>query len=240
VGRRRRVLVPGWARTCRIDSVAWDAPGRSPEADGQALLGCLPPGGGPVSSEVVRSQLGGDEERYAATCRRLENQGYLLTGQGRGETVRRDLTAVRPEFRLACGRPGAHVMVRQVPVTVPRPVCALAGVALSSPGRGGRRPSPGAPVGIGNSRGFRRSVDPVPLDVSIEITGTAANARAQPLRQRQQQPALAEIHQFICATAADLRESNQPGRSAGMRAWTQPKADHVAWSSLNFRRRWAL
>ncbi len=65
-------------------------------------------------------------------------------------------------------------MVRQVPVTVPHAVCDLAGVALSYPGRGGAA-VPRRPVGIGNSRGFRLTVDPRTLDVSIEITGTAAN-----------------------------------------------------------------
>jgi len=145
-----------------------------PGNDGQALLGCLPPGGGVVSSDVVCRQLGWDRERYATACRRLEDQGYVLSGPGRGGTIRRDLTAVPPEFRPACGRPGAHVTVRQVPVTVPHAVCDLTGVALSYPGRGGAT-VPRRPSGIGNSKGFRLSVDPHTLDVTIEVTGHPGN-----------------------------------------------------------------
>jgi hypothetical protein len=68
--------------------------------------------------------------------------GHVLSGQGRGETIRRDLTAVPSEFRPACGRPGGHVTVRQVPVTVRHAMCDLSGVSLSVPGRGGATGTP--------------------------------------------------------------------------------------------------
>src|SRR5579872_3438762 len=55
----------------------------------------------------------------------------------RGGSAGRDLTAVPPEFRPACGRPGSHVVVRQVPVTIPHALCDLTGVILSYPGHGG-------------------------------------------------------------------------------------------------------
>lgn len=83
----------------------------------------------------------------------------------------RDLTAVPAEFRSACGRPGAHVTVQQVPVTIPRALCDLRGVRLTYPGHGGATvPSHGG-VGIGNSLGFRLVVDAETLDVTITVTG---------------------------------------------------------------------
>jgi hypothetical protein len=85
-------------------------------------------------------------------------------------------TAVPPEFRPACGHPGAHVTVRQVPVTVRHAACDLTGVALSYPGHGGAT-IPRTPSGVGNSKGFRLSVDPCTLDVTIEVTGSPAGPR---------------------------------------------------------------
>jgi hypothetical protein len=111
-----------------------------PGDDEQALLSRLPQDRGPVASQAVRRQLGWDQERYASTCFRLEDQGSVLSEQGRSRTIRRDLTAVRAEFRPACGHPGAHVAVRQVPATVPHTVGDLSGVALSCPGGGGPPP----------------------------------------------------------------------------------------------------
>ena len=140
--------------------------------DGQALLGCLPSDGGALGGEVIRRLLGWDQERYAATCRGLEAQGYVLSGQDRGGTICRDLSAVPPEFRPACGHPGARVTVRQVPVTVPHAACDLTGVALSYPGHGGAT-VPRRPSGIGNSKGFVLEVDPHTLDVTIWVTGSA-------------------------------------------------------------------
>ena len=145
------------------------------DADDQALLGLLPADGSPADSTQIRSRLGWDSERYARACVRLEEQGYVLSGQGRGQSVCRDLTAVPPEFRPACGRPGSHVIVRQVPVTIPHALCDLTGVTLSYPGHGGATvTAPGS--GVANSKGFRLEVDAHTLDVTITVSGLAGNA----------------------------------------------------------------
>ena len=146
------------------------------DADEQALLGLLPADGSPADSTQIRSRLGWDTERYASACVRLEEQGYVLSGQGRGESACRDLTAVPPEFRPACGRPGSRVIVRQVPVTISHALCDLTGVSLSYPGHGGAAVT--APPGhvIMNSGGFRLEVDADTLDVTITVTGLAGNA----------------------------------------------------------------
>ena len=93
--------------------------GRELDDDERALLDLLPADGSEASSEAILGRLGWDAERYARACVRLEERGYAQAGQGRAETAYRDLTAVPPEFRPACGRPGSRVVVRQVPVTVP-------------------------------------------------------------------------------------------------------------------------
>jgi hypothetical protein len=145
------------------------------DTDEQALLGLLPADGSPADSTQIRTRLGWDTERYASACVRLEEQGYVLSGPGRGESVCRDLTAVPPEFRPACGRPGSHVIVRQVPVTIPHALCDLTGVTLSYPGHGGATvTAPGYMVA--NSKGFRLEVDADTLDVTITVTGLAGNA----------------------------------------------------------------
>jgi len=146
------------------------------DADEQALLGLLPADGGPADSTQIRSRLGWDSGRYASVCVRLEERGYVLGGQGRGESACRDLTAVPPEFRPACGRPGSRVIVRQVPVTIPHVLCDLTGVSLSYPGHGGAAVT--APPGhvIMNSKGFRLKVDARTLDVTISVTGHEGNA----------------------------------------------------------------
>ncbi len=64
------------------------------DADEQALLGLLPADGSPADSTEIRSRLGWDAERYASACVRLEAQGFVLSGQGRGESACRDLGAV--------------------------------------------------------------------------------------------------------------------------------------------------
>lgn len=77
----------------------------------------------------------------------------MLSEQGRSGTIRRDLTAVPPEFRPACGHPGAHVTVRQVPVTVLHAIRDLIGVVMSYPGRVGAaaQRSPGGTGTAGRS-----------------------------------------------------------------------------------------
>ena len=75
---------------------------------------------------------------------------------------------VPDEFRAACGRPGTHVVVRHFPVTVPHAVCDLTGVALSYPGHGGAT-VPTEPCSMGNSLGFRLTVHPETLDVTVDV-----------------------------------------------------------------------
>lgn len=148
---------------------------RQLDEDEQALLELLPADGSGAASEEILGRLGWDAERYARACARLEGRGYMQAGQDGAETVHRDLTAVPPEFRPACGRPGSRVTVRQVPVTVPHALCDLTGVTLSYPGHGGAVvPSPGK--GVVNSKGCRIEVDAQTLDVTITVTGIRHNA----------------------------------------------------------------
>ena len=146
------------------------------DEDGRALLRLLPADGSPADRERVRRVLGWAPQRYTGACLRLEEQGQVLNGQGRGQTIRRDLTAVPPEFRPACGRPGSHVTVRQVPGTVRYAACDLTGVSLSFPGRGGATVPARPGSAIGNSQGFQVTVDSRTRDVTITLTGTAGNA----------------------------------------------------------------
>jgi len=83
---------------------------------------------------------------------------------------------VPPEFRPACGRPGSHVTVRQVPGTVRYAACDLTSVSLSFPGRGGATVPARPGSAIGNSQGFQVTVDSRTRDVTITLTGTAGNA----------------------------------------------------------------
>ncbi len=79
-----------------------------------------------------------------------------------------DLGAVPEEFRAACGRPGTPVIVRHFPVTIPHALCDLTGVALSYPRHGGAT-VPGRPSTIYNSLGFRLTVHPDTLDVTVDV-----------------------------------------------------------------------
>ena len=146
------------------------------DADEQVLLELLPADGSSADSTQIRTRLGWDTERYASACVRLEEKGYVLSGQGRGESVGRDLTAVPPEFRPACGRPGSRVIVRQVPVTIPHALCDLTGVSLTYPGHGGAAVTGPPGSTIWNSGGFRLKVDADTLDVTITVSGLAGNA----------------------------------------------------------------
>jgi hypothetical protein len=84
--------------------------------------------------------------------------------------------AIPPEFRAACGHPGAKVEVRTVPVTISHAACDLAGVAISYRNRGGATVPHGGGTGIGDSSGFELTVHPGSLDVTITVTGPAGNA----------------------------------------------------------------
>src|SRR5437773_538027 len=85
--------------------------------------------------------------------------------------------AIPPEFRAACGHPGAQVEARTVPVTISHAACDLTGVAISYRNRGGATvPHGGGGTGIGNSNGFELTVHPGSLDVTITAPATHGNA----------------------------------------------------------------
>jgi hypothetical protein len=83
--------------------------------------------------------------------------------------------AIPPQFRAACGHPGAQVEVRRVPVTISHAACDLTGVAISYRNRGGATVPHGGGTGIGNSDGFELTVHPGSLDVTITVTGPHGN-----------------------------------------------------------------
>ena len=85
--------------------------------------------------------------------------------------------AVPPEFRAACGHPGAQVEAREVPVTISHAACDLTGVAISYQNRGGATvPHGGGGTSIGNSDGFELAVHSGSLDVTITVIGPHGNA----------------------------------------------------------------
>jgi hypothetical protein len=84
--------------------------------------------------------------------------------------------AIPPEFRAACGHPGAQVEVRKVPVTISHAACDLTGVAISYKDFGGATVPHGGGTGIGNSNGFELTVHPGSLDVTITAPATHGNA----------------------------------------------------------------
>ena len=79
-----------------------------------------------------------------------------------------DLDAVPEEFRPACGHPGAHVIVRHFPVTIPHAWCDLTGVVLSYPEHGGAT-VPAEAGGVANSMGFLLEVHAGTLDVTVDV-----------------------------------------------------------------------
>lgn len=85
---------------------------------------------------------------------------------------------VPPEFRAACGHPGAHVTIRKVPVTIPHAACDLSGVVISYPGHGGATVPRGmGGIGISGSLGFDLIIHPGTLDVTVNVRpGPAGNA----------------------------------------------------------------
>jgi len=84
-------------------------------------------------------------------------------------------TAAPPEFRAACGHPGAHVSVRKVPVTVRHTDCNLTGVFITYQRYGGAT-VPNDGTSVGTSSGFTLTVHPGTLDVTINATGPPGNA----------------------------------------------------------------
>jgi len=64
-------------------------------------------------------------------------------------------SGIPAEFRAACGHPGAQVMVRKVPVTVPHAACDLTGVVITYRNYAGATvPRGDGGSTIGNSSGF--------------------------------------------------------------------------------------
>ena len=79
-----------------------------------------------------------------------------------------ELAQVPVEFRPACGCSGSRVIVRHFPVTIPHALCDLTGVALSYPRHGGAT-VPDRAMSIANSLGFRLTVHPGTLDVTVDV-----------------------------------------------------------------------
>ena len=147
-----------------------------PDQDEMALLSLLHADGAPADGNEARNQLGWDAGRYARARDRLAERGYILAGQGPSAAVCRDLTAVPPEFRPACGHPGSHVTVQRVPVTVPHALCDLTGVIVSYPGRGGATIAGSPGWGVANSKGLQLRVDAHTQDVTVTVSGLEGNA----------------------------------------------------------------
>jgi len=83
---------------------------------------------------------------------------------------------VPPEFRPACGHPGAHVEARHVPVTISHAKCDLTGVLISYKSYNGAYvPRHGIRGGIGSSTGFTLTVHSNG-DVTVKATGEPGNA----------------------------------------------------------------
>jgi hypothetical protein len=94
-----------------------------------------------------------------------------------GSSPQPSRSTVPPEFRAACGHPGAHVTVRKVPVTISHATCDLTGVAITYPSYGGATvPRGSGGTVIGNSLGFTLTVHPGTLDVTVNATGSPGNA----------------------------------------------------------------
>ena len=106
---------------------------------------------------------------------RAASAGVALVIVACGGVMPGHQTAVPPEFEHACGRPGAEVVVRSVPVTVKHADCDLTGVVVSYPGHGGAT-VPDRGVTVANSMGLTLAVRPDTLDVTVTVTGPAGNA----------------------------------------------------------------
>jgi len=91
-------------------------------------------------------------------------------GQSRPVTSTAAASGVPPEFREACGHPGATVVVRHEPVTVAHATCDLTGVTVEMKNCGGAVvPRPGE--GVGSSSGIAVSVDRKSRDVTVSTNG---------------------------------------------------------------------
>jgi hypothetical protein len=109
--------------------------------------------------------------------RALVLAGALIGAAACGSPAASSRAGVPAEFRAACGHPGTQVNVRKVPVTVPHAACDLTGVMITYRDYGGAVvPRGGGGTGIGNSSGFRMTIQPGSLDVSVNATGVPGNA----------------------------------------------------------------
>lgn len=102
--------------------------------------------------------------------------GTVVSVAACGSPVASPRSAVPAEFRAACGHPGAHVMVRKVPVTVSHAACDLTGVLISYRNYGGAVvPRGGGGTGTSNSFGFTLTIESGSLDVTVNATGVPGN-----------------------------------------------------------------
>ena len=102
--------------------------------------------------------------------------GAVIGAAACGSPAASSRAAIPAEFLAACGHPGAQVNVRKVPVTVPHAACDLTGVMITYRDYGGAVvPRGGGGTSIGTSSGFRLTIQPGSLDVSINATGIPGN-----------------------------------------------------------------
>lgn len=92
----------------------------------------------------------------------------------RGSSPPNTRSVIPPEFRRACGHPGARVRVRKVPVTISHAACDLTGVMITYQDYGGAFVPSGSGE-VGNSSGFTLTVHPGTLDVTVNATGVPGN-----------------------------------------------------------------
>src|SRR3954453_14510157 len=95
-------------------------------------------------------------------------------GQSRPVTSTPAPSGVPPEFRPACGHPGATVVVRHEPVTVAHATCDLTGVTVEMKNCGGAV-VPHLGEGVGTSSGITVSVDRKSGDVTVSVPGPCGN-----------------------------------------------------------------
>src|SRR3954467_8525376 len=94
--------------------------------------------------------------------------------QSRPATSTPSISGVPPEFREACGHPGATVVVRHEPVTVAHATCDLTGVTVEMKNCGGAVvPHPGE--GVGTRSRITVSVDGKTRDVTVSVPGPCGN-----------------------------------------------------------------
>ena len=98
--------------------------------------------------------------------------GTVICVSACGSSAAPSLLTVPAEFRAACGHPGAHVMVRKVPVTISHAACDLTGVLITYRDYGGGFvPRAGGGTTTGISTGFTMAIQQGTLDVTINATG---------------------------------------------------------------------